>query len=908
MTQRRIDLRASCVANKWMWVLLLLTTNSFALAHPPHLHRKREVVAQAGPTKSSSGVSELDRQVAYFQYEFLSDVARRCPLDIQSVVIQQLLDEHRFAVQLPEARELLSLEVSRQTLDKKLRERFIYLEATWDRDFLRAGGKIPLITVGSGLSRFVVVNLRNATEAALNLSAKSQNGSESPNPLTVLPGKSQPFLLELGAGQSEVTVDFAAAKVVRSLKLPIITAPMARLRGRLIDGDLSLSSAGRVWVEGSDRQLRRAGPFVDHRTFQEKPILELPSMRMAAVPFFYADGSFEIDLPPGKTTVTFERGFEHVLTSETVDLQPGETRDMTLISKRFVDAKTRGWISGDTHIHWVTNAWNVDLPLDDLAVVQRAEDLRVINNLTLLHRTPVDAFIKPSQAQVGPIAPFCNGDYHIEMAEEYRNQNLYGHLCFLNLQWLVLPIGTGPQIAGDDSLDYPLNKTAIIEARGQGGISIEAHGTGANHELPLNAVHGLTDSVDQIDVEDYYRLLDCGFQLPLTNGSDHPARIAGCARAYVQIEGEFDYEKWIDGIRCGRTFTTSGPLLFFTVNEAGPGTVLTHSGKASLTARLHAHSRFPLGRVQIVSNGKVMKEIETQDHEAVLECDIPADLSRWVVARCSRNDRWNALWHPDIAHTSAISIHRDGRPVFRDEAAHEWIDRMRLHTRDILTKGQFANASQRKEATAYVDESIRRYERLITTNHLPQRKPIWEHQRDRLLMQAAFASHVGHDPEFVKQISKSDNIGQLSIVARPLTLLRVHINPESRVKLAVVGPPERIVQHRTQRFLVEVHNEAGIQAPLRIQAFDQSQPQAETPTWFDVRIVQNLLSSSLLTGEELEWKLLELRCLETGHREIRLEADAGQGTQDLGFRATADLLLKCVPRSQFRTRMAPSPP
>ena len=891
-----------------IWVLVLLTTNSFALAHPPHLHRKREVVAQAGQTKPLSEASELDRQVAYFQFEFLADVARRCPLDIQSVVIQQLLDEHRFAVQLPQARELQSLELSRQTLDRKLRERLIYIEATWDREILRSGGKIPSITVSSGLSRFVVISLGNATEAALNISARSQIGSESPNPMTVLPGKSQPFLLELGPGKSDVTADFSTADVVRSLRLPITTFPVARLRGRLIDGDLSQKSAGRVWVEGSDRQLRRVGPFADNRTFMEKPILELPSMRMAAVPFFYVDGSFEIDVPSGKTTVTFERGFEHIVASETVELQPGETREVTLISKRFVDAKARGWISGDTHVHWVTNAWNVDLPLEDLALVQRAEDLRVVNNLTLLHRTPTDAFIKPSQAQVGPIAPFFSGEYHIEMAEEYRNQNLYGHLCFLNLQWLVLPIGTGPQIAGDDSLDYPLNKTAIIEARGQGGISIEAHGTGANHELLLNAVHGLTDSVDQIDAEDYYRLLDCGFQLPLTNGSDHPARIAGCARAYVQIEGEFDYEKWIDGIRRGRTFTTSGPLLFFTVNEAGPGTVLTDSGNKPLRARLHAHSRFPLGRVQIVSNGKVLKEIETQEREAVLECDIPADTSRWVVARCSRNDRWNALWNPDIAHTSAVYIHRDGHPIFREDAAHEWIDRMRLHTRDILIKGRFANASQRKEATAYVDESIRRYERLITTSHFPHGKPRWENQRDRLLMQAAFASHLGHDPDFVKQVTESDNAGQLQIAARPLTLLRVHITPESRVKLAVVGPPEMIVQHRTQRFLVEVHNEAGIQAPLRIRAFDQSLPQTDTPAWFDVRIVENLLSSSLLTGEEMEWKLLELRCSETGHREIRLEADAGQGTQDLGFRATVDLLLKCVPRSQFRTLLNPSPP
>jgi hypothetical protein len=480
------------------------------------------------------------------------------------------------------------------------------------------------------------------------------------------------------------------------------------------------------------------------------------------------------------------------------------------------------------------------------------------------------------------------------MAEEYRNQNLYGHLCFLNLKWLVLPIGTGPQIAGDDSLDYPINRTAILQAREQGGISIEAHGVGANHELPLNAVHGLTDSLDQIDPDDYYRLLDCGFQLPLTNGSDHPARIAGCARAYVKIDGEFAYEKWIDGIRRGRTLTTSGPLLSLTVNNRNVGDVLTTTATETLQIQVTAKSRFPLGRVQILSNGDVLREIETQDKESELTVTIPAGESRWIVARCSGNDQWNAIWHPNIAHTSAVYVHVDGKPVFREEAAHEWIDRMRLHIRDIQTKGLFGNATQRNEALAYAGESIRRYERLmaIRSQPLQQGMATIDEQRDRLLMQASFVSPLSHDDPFVNTIRQSVHTGNLRNAAEALTILKVQINPESRVKLAPVTLPESIVQHRTQRFLIEIHNEARIQAPLRIRVFDQSSGDRQSAEWCDVRLMENLVSSSVLSGEETEWKLLELRSDLAGRREVRFEADVGQGTQDLGFRATTDVLLK----------------
>ena len=62
-----------------------------------------------------------------------------------------------------------------------------------------------------------------------------------------------------------------------------------------------------------------------------------------------------------------------------------------------------------------------------------------------------------------------------------------------------------------------------------------------------------------------------------------------------------------------------------------------------------------------------------------------------------------------------------------------------------------------------------------------------------------------------------------------------------------------------------------------------------------MRLVENLVSSSILSGEETEWKLLELSSDLAGRREVRFEADVGQGTQDLGFRSTTDVLLKVNP-------------
>lgn len=894
-----LALVAACIIAGW------------AEAHPPEYHRNKSATTNSAiPTVAQQAYSpplELDRQVAYFQYEFLLDLVRRCPLANQTQVVQQLIEENRLATQSPQAIGLSELQEKRRLLADALHQRLATLSATWRSDTLTWNAPLPEVVVAEGLTRYVIVELRNDTDQALQIVADSDSQDPS-RQMTVLPGRQQPFLLSVGSEGTLTRFTFTSGSDIRSIDSPVKIVPAAKLHVKLIDGDAEAPTAGRVWVEGGDGQMRRAGSFAGNASFLEKPILELTTPAVTSIPFFYAKDEIEIDVPPGNVSVTLERGFEHRLVTERVEVKPGEVCAVTLRSKRFYDAAAAGWVSGDTHIHWVTNAWNVDLPLADLGLVQRAEDLRVANNLTLLHRTRNDAFIKPSQAPIGPLRDLSDTNYHIEMAEEYRNQNLYGHLCLLNLQWLVLPIGTGPQIAGDDSVDFPLNKSAILEARGQGGISIEAHGVGANHELPLNAIHGLTDSIDQLDPNDYYRLLDCGFQVPLTNGSDHPARIVGCARAYVAIDGLFDYEKWIDGIRRGQTFTTSGPLLFLTVDGRGPGSVIHSADKEPRTVKLKAMSRFPLGRVQILSNGQLIKEVETEECELVIECLIPGDESRWVVARCSRNEHWNALWHADVAHTSAIYIHREGRPVFRESSAREWIDRMRMHTRDIKSKGRFANVSQRDQAVAYVDESIRRYQRVIQSQSGNYDEQDLAARRDRLLMQSSFASHHGHEPEFVNELSQAKNDYDLSKVVEPITWLRVHINPESRVKLALVTSPETVVQHRTHRFLVEVHNEALISAPLRLHALDRATDKSLPASWCSIHLLENLFSSSLLSGEEHEWKLAEFRCTETGHREVHFEADVGQGTQDLGFRATADMLFKCVPRNDYRALLKPTVP
>ncbi len=593
----------------------------------------------------------------------------------------------------------------------KLRQKYPVINVVLKNSGAELDPKQSPIKLTSGLERFVLVEVKNETTNSLNLTV---NFGTNPSQSIFLPAKNvRAFALKLKTDKNKAILNLIFQKNTFKIPIPVTVSKPAIIRGKLRETATDKIWPGRVYVKGSDGILRHAKAYADIKTVSEKQLLQFPG-KFYKLPFFYSDGTFEIIVPPGEVEIKLERGFEHEIVHKHLEAKTGKTHDINLESRRFLDMKKRNWISGDTHIHWVKNHWSENEDMKLLRVVQYAEDLRVVNNLTLLHRALPRAFITPSQFPMGPVPGFCDKDYHVQMAEEYRNEEFYGHLCFLNIYRIIYPISTGKAIAGSDAIDYPINKTAILDCRSQGGISTEAHGLGLNWDVPVNVIHGLTDSLDQFSPPDYYRFLDCGFKLPLSDGSDHPARVAGCARVYVKTDGDFTYEKWIDGIRQRRTFTTSGPLLFLKVNDADIGDEIFPEKGKIIEIVAEAHSRFPIGNFQIVSNGgEILCQTNVPSCNAKLTIKIPVEKSRWIVARCSQTDNYSPIFGLNVAHTSAIYITVDEQPVFREEAAQHWAKQMRLHSKDIAERAHFANDDQRKEAVSYIDAGVKMFEKLI---------------------------------------------------------------------------------------------------------------------------------------------------------------------------------------------------
>jgi hypothetical protein len=125
----------------------------------------------------------------------------------------------------------------------------------------------------------------------------------------------------------------------------------------------------------------------------------------------------------------------------------------------------------------------------------------------------------------------------------------------------------------------------------------------------------------------------------------------------------------------------------------------------------------------------------------------------------------------------------------------------------------------------------------------------------------------------------------------PHCLVGVHINPESRVKAARGPRKAALVLGRTSWVLVKVHNEAGITHALSASSAQAIRPgKKDSGRWIEVSVVNAAPFSRTLSGRRLEYRVLRLTAHQSGKREATLAFDAGQGTEDLGFRAEVPIL------------------
>jgi hypothetical protein len=214
--------------------------------------------------------------------------------------------------------------------------------------------------------------------------------------------------------------------------------------------------------------------------------------------------------------------------------------------------------------------------------------------------------------------------------------------------------------------------------------------------IPLDVALAKIDTIDLNasyagTVPLWHRLLNCGFRLPPSAGTDCflnriRSQLPGASRAYVKIDGPFSYAAWIDGLRKGRSFISNGPMLEITVDEQSPGGTLRLGSPREAHVVAQATSQFPLEKVEVVFNGAVLAKGTMASDKLSAAIDVRAAIpkSGWISLRAQGPS------HPDHsgglleAHSSPIYVEVAGKPIAsRADAEYflKWLDRLALAMR-----------------------------------------------------------------------------------------------------------------------------------------------------------------------------------------------------------------------------------
>jgi hypothetical protein len=378
--------------------------------------------------------------------------------------------------------------------------------------------------------------------------------------------------------------------------------------------------------------------------------------------FAYIDGTCEIPLPPGPLSVSISKGPEYRPLQSEVVLAPGKLA-LRFELERWTDLRANRWYSGDTCCHFLTpHAALLEAAAEDVAVVNvlvREEHLggeagksyRAIPNL-LAFSGQVPALERPGhQVVVGT-----------------RNRHaVLGDLLLLNSHRVVYPLTFG----GPEGVDNWTLAAWCDQCHRKAGLVIGESffcRSPTNHrgellaDLLLEKIDALNFSGwhDPLALLEWCGLLDLGYHVPLTAGSRKQCnlQVLGSPRTYARLEPgqDFTYKNWIEAVRAGRTFVTSGPLLLLSVNERGPGAVIELSAEApTVRIRVEAQSLCPLDCLQVMANHVVVARDRptASTSPATLEAELALPDGGWLSARCEGPG--------GVALTSAIYVHVDGR-------------------------------------------------------------------------------------------------------------------------------------------------------------------------------------------------------------------------------------------------------
>lgn len=386
----------------------------------------------------------------------------------------------------------------------------------------------------------------------------------------------------------------------------------------------------------------------------------------------YIPGDTQVDLPPGKVYLEISKGFEIRPIRKVIEVTPDQTEIVTTIEK-VLPWREQGWVTADTHVHFLS-------PMTAL-LEGAAEGVNVVNLLASQWgelMTNVGDF--DGKNTWGLKESGGDGEYLVRVGTENR-QHVLGHISLLGYKGkIIAPMTSGgpDESALGDPIEILLTEWAR-KCKEQGGLVVLPHFPNPRGEHAASMVNGVIDAVemtawgnlyggiDPYSLSDWYRYLNCGYQVPAVGGTDKMSAntAIGTVRTYTRIPEDqaFNYENWMAAIRRGETFVTYGPLLKFNVDDSPMGSrIQLNSTGGTVDVTWEAASvTIPMSRVELIINGEIRESSDVSPETGSGNWRVKTDKSCWValLVRGHYGDQ------PEIitAHSSPVMITVEGSPM-----------------------------------------------------------------------------------------------------------------------------------------------------------------------------------------------------------------------------------------------------
>ena len=418
--------------------------------------------------------------------------------------------------------------------------------------------------------------------------------------------------------------------------------------------------------------------------------------------FFYCPESIEFRAPLGEITIKATQGFETKPFEQTFTVNKGK-KLINIGLERIWDASAANWYSGDIHFH-LNYGGVYHLDPQDILPDLRGEALDIgFPLLANLHNRFLEQYLWGWKNTNPPL---------IRFGQEVRSHFL-GHLGVIGTEELFWPWVWGPyyDVYGRDDRT---NAEALDHAHKYGGLGSYVHPVSIRNpltpegagripiELVADCVLGKADLIelgclwtDEIGTGSlWHQILNLGVPLSISGGSDvmndyYRTMAVGASRAYVKCENGFNENDFLQGLKDGKSFVSTGPMLEFELSGKEPGEAIADS-KSSARFTLNVHAPIAFEKVEIFVNGKVAwtKKGNSEIGSKSFKGRIKIPKGGWVTARVSGGESaWPLMESYPFAETSPVWIGKKGSfdPLARQAAAEVLLMILDVSEQDLKT-------------------------------------------------------------------------------------------------------------------------------------------------------------------------------------------------------------------------------